>query len=106
MYTIERYEADVSVEEYMASCVDVPAFLACCRQCGNYEKLWSCPSYDFRPEDYWRRYRDLHLIGIKICFPTDLTEKTYEKEELDRLIQETLWAEKKKLTEELMEMEQ
>ncbi|HCT91047.1 MAG TPA: metal-binding protein [Lachnospiraceae bacterium] len=105
-YTVERYEADVPVEEYMEACVDVPTFLECCKQCGNYGKVWSCPSYDFEPEDYWRKYGNLHLIGVKICFPTEMTEKTYKKEELDTLVQETLWAEKKKLSEELMEMEQ
>ena len=104
-YTVERYEADVPVEEYVESCVDVPTFLECCKQCGNYETVWSCPSYDFDPEDYWRRYDNFHLIGVKICFPREMTEKTYGKDELGTLVQETLWAEKKKLTAELMEME-
>lgn len=105
-YTVERYEADVPVEEYVEACVDVPTFLECCKQCGNYEKVWSCPSYDFNPEDYWRKYRNFHLIGVKIRFPAEMTEKTYEKEELDTLIRETLWAEKEKLSRELMEMEE
>lgn len=104
-YTVERYEADVPVEEYVEACVDVPTFLECCKQCGNYETVWSCPSYDFDPEDYWRRYDNFHLIGVKICFPREMTEKTYGKDELGMLVQENLWAEKKKLTAELMEME-
>lgn len=105
VYTVERYEADVPVREYMEACVDVPTFLECCKQCGNYEKVWSCPSYDFNPEDYWRKYDNLHLIGVKICFPSEMTEKIYEKEELNTLVQETLWKEKEKLAVELAEME-
>ena len=39
----EYLEATVSVEEYMEKCVDVLTFLEYCKNCGNYEKIWSCP---------------------------------------------------------------
>lgn len=105
-YTISRYEAAVPVEEYMEACVDVPTFLACCRKCGNYDKVWSCPPYDFNPEDYWRRYKTLQLTGIKICFPAEMTEREYTKAELDEIIESVLWEERRKLTDELMELEE
>lgn len=89
----------------MEACVDVPTFLECCRACGNYESVWSCPPYTFDPEDYWKRYRTLQLFGIKICFPASMTERVYEKAELDKLVDEVLWAERSKLTAELFERE-
>lgn len=104
-YKTERYEASVPVEEYMEACVDVPTFLECCKACGNYDKVWSCPSYDFDPEDYWRRYRTLQLIGTKICFPEEMTKRSYTKEELDEIVERVLWKERGSLTEELMGLE-
>ena len=43
MYTTERYEASVSVEEYLEGYVDVETFLEFCKKCPHYGKSWSCP---------------------------------------------------------------
>lgn len=104
-YAKERYEAVVPVEDYVKDCVNVPEFLEYCRQCGNYNKMWSCPEFDFEPEDYWREYRTFRIIGIKILVPEDMREKTWTREERGRLMEEMLWKEKERLTEELFSME-
>lgn len=104
-YTTQRYEAMVSVDEYMETCVNVSEFLEYCRQCDNYKKTWSCPSFDFDPEDYWRQYRTFRIIGIKILVPENIRERTWSKEERAELMEEMLWREKKQLTEELFSLE-
>ena len=82
IYTTQRYEAEVPVDAYLKECVDVPTFLEYCKQCPNYGKVWSCPPYDFSPEEYWKKYRMLHLISVKINFPEEMTEKKYTQDEL------------------------
>lgn len=47
MCRIERFEKEISVAEYLEGYVAVEEFLECCRACPNYEKVWSCPPYDF-----------------------------------------------------------
>lgn len=101
----ERFENTVSVEEYVDRCVDVEQFLQCCKDCHNYNKIWSCPPYDFRPEDYWRRYTTFRIIGIKIFLPEALLAGTYTKEEQAEIFEKILFPQKEKLNAELLALE-
>lgn len=101
MYTTQRYTSSISVSEYLEKYVDIPTFLECCKACSSYNKTWSCPSYDFDVENYWRKYKTFDLTAIKIIFPKEMTEKTYTKEELNQIYEDTLFREKKLLSEEL-----
>ena len=74
MYTLKRFQKKVSVEEYIKGYVNVAEFLEYCRQCPNYDKVWSCPGHDFDPEEYWRAYSSLNLLGYKINFDGTETE--------------------------------
>lgn len=105
-YQIEVYEAEVPVEEFMEACVDVPVFLECCKACPNYGNLWSCPPYEFQPEEYWRQYKTLYIRGRKILFPEEMTRKTYAKEEQQKIMEQVLGREKDLMGEELFLMEQ
>ena len=57
MYTIEKHEAEISIKDYMEQYVNVAEFLEYCKACPNYDQIWACPSYDFSPEDYWKKYK-------------------------------------------------
>lgn len=61
LYSVQRAEASVPVAEYLEKCVDVEKFLGFCRQCENFDKRWSCPSFDFAPLEVWRRFKTLRL---------------------------------------------
>ena len=100
MYTIERSEKTIKVEEYIKDYVNVeeflPRFLQYCKECKNYESVWSCPSYDFNPEDYWRQYDELVVVARKILFgPNVDIPRSYE------IMQEV----KEDMSRELYEME-
>ena len=51
MYTLQKFERKISVTDYMSDYVNVEEFLECCRSCPNFDKVWSCPGYDFEPEE-------------------------------------------------------
>jgi len=79
MYTIEKSEKTIKVEEYIKDYVNVEEFLGYCKQCKNYDTVWSCPSYDFNPEDYWRQYDELLVVARKIIFGEGVDiPKSYE----------------------------
>lgn len=101
----ERFENTVSVEEYVDRCVDVEQFLRCCKECHNYNKIWSCPPYDFHPEDYWRQYKTFRIIGIKIFLPEELLSGTYTKEEQQIIFDTILFPQKEKLNKDLLALE-
>lgn len=101
----ERFENTVSVEEYMEKCVNVPEFLEYCKQCNNYGTVWSCPPFHFQPEDYWKKYRKFHIVGMKIYLPEKLLVGTYTKEERAEIFEKILYPKKEELNEELFAME-
>lgn len=102
---VERYEAYVPVKEYLTECVDVSKFLEYCRQCPNYNTIWSCPEYDFDPYEFWNKFEQVHFIGCKIYAPKEIVEKTWTKEEQWMIIDQLLWPQKRVLTKELLQME-
>lgn len=104
-YHTETYEAEVPVKEYVETCVNVEEFLECCKACPNYNTSWSCPPFDFSPEDYWNRYSVLYLRARKIIFSPKLREMSRTGEELNQLIRTVTGREKKLLSEELFCLE-
>ena len=90
MYKTETYTAVVPVEDYIEGYVDVDTFLECCRACPNYEKVWSCPSYDFDVLSYWRKYETLELTAVKIIFDEEFAGKAFTKAEQDKILGQSL----------------
>lgn len=79
MYTIERTEKTIKVEEYIKDYVNVEEFLQYCKECKNYDSVWSCPSYNFNPEDYWRQFSQLLVVARKIIFGPEVDiPRSYE----------------------------
>lgn len=96
-YTLEKLQAEISVNDYLRDYVNVEEFLECCKECPNYATVWSCPPYDFDPvEDYWKKYSELLVYGYKINFTADVTKEDSFKA-LERV--------KAKVTKELFDME-
>jgi len=104
-YKIKTYQKEVSLSDYMASCVDIPKFMAYCRRCPNYKKNWACPPFSFSPEDLWMHYQTVLLCAKKIILPPEMTDRAYEKEELQETCAHLLVPIKQALLSELMALE-
>ena len=105
IYTTERHEAIVSVEHYLEKYVDVDTFLEACKACPNYEKIWSCPSYDFDVIEYWKKYSTLELVAVKIIFDETVAGKQLTEEEQEDISRNSIWEVKEQLAAELYERE-
>ncbi|MBR5316066.1 MAG: DUF2284 domain-containing protein [Firmicutes bacterium] len=93
---IETYEKTIAVSDYIEGYVCVEEFLEMCKACRNWQRKWSCPSYDFDPvEDYWKKYEQFHVVGKKMIL---------EEEEKENW-QELMAVVKEELTTELFERE-
>ena len=99
-YSTERFSATCSAADFTSSCVDIPKFLAFCRDCPNYGKNWMCPPFDFDPADIWRSYEKVRLVVLQIK-PEGVGKGGNAEERAFRII----GAEKKKLLLELLEEE-
>lgn len=89
---VEAYEKIIDVPSYIEGYVNAEEFLECCKACENYDRKWSCPSFDFDPvTDYWKGYRSLKVVGKKMILGEE------EKENWENLLDEV----KDDLTQEL-----
>lgn len=95
-YEVQRLSAEVMVDEFLQTCVDVEKFLGYCRECDSYTKRWSCPPFDFDPLDFWRRYQTLRL-ECRVLTPGPGAELKH--------LWDGIWQEKQKLDAELLALE-
>lgn len=105
MYTLSYHRASISVPEYLENYVDVPTFLKACKACPNYNKLWSCPPYDFDVLDYWNKYTTMNLLAVKVEFDEEALSKTYSQEEINDILHDIFVVQRSNLTEKLLEEE-
>lgn len=105
-YQTTRHTASVPVSEYIDRFVDVETFLEACRACPNYDKRWSCPSYDFHVLDFWKKYKTLNLLASNITFSEKTLNRTYTREEINHILDEVLIKEKERLSLELFKEEE
>ena len=96
LYKVQHQQAQVPVAEYLQECVDVDKFLGYCQQCENYNRRWSCPTFDFAPMDICRRFKSLWLVN---CVLTPLPGTTLEQ------LLAGLQQEKNRLHDALLNME-
>ena len=97
--------AEGPVSDFVKNCVDVPRFLACCRECPNFDRRWSCPPYDFPVEAFWKQYTDILLYEKKVYLDSELRKKINSQEEINEISRELLTPAKKLMTEELLVLE-
>lgn len=71
-YSIERFEATMSVEQFIDAYRDEAACLIACKACDRYGKNWTCPPFDFDPEELLRDYATMDII----CSKTNLMHQT------------------------------
>lgn len=77
----------ISTEEYVKNYVNVGKFIEYCKECPNYNKRWSCPPYSFDVmEEFWNKYRYLHLFAFKLDLEDDLGDSVMTPEEIDQLV--------------------
>ncbi len=96
MYKIERYEAYIPISDLMELYFDFHLTQEKCRQCDEYSKTWSCPSFDFDVAAFWKRFSTLHLIVDRVSNESLSTAAAAR----DRLA-----AEKKRFDAEMLELE-
>ena len=93
---IETYKKEIDIPTYVDKYVNVEEFLEKCKECPNYNQVWTCPPFDFSPEDYWKKYSTMELVAKKIILSPDERNGDWIA---------VLAKVKKELTAELFEME-
>lgn len=105
-YETKRLTARIGMEEFMAGgFIDPDRFLAFCRECPNYGRLWSCAPYDFDIKRYWQGFSVFTVIGIQIIPDPEIRSIIYNPEDAGTILALMRREEKKQLSEELFDMQ-
>lgn len=83
----EFYIKRIKIESFIKKYIDVERILGYCKACPRYAKSWSCPSFDFNPLDFWKKYNFLYLVAQKVEIPYEFrkTEKGKAFEASDKI---------------------
>ena len=96
-YEVTQKEYALSMREFTETCVDVPKFQKCCRECPQYGKNHACPPLPFDAAGFWGKYRSIRLV-MRVITPQGGTAEELLKaveEEKIKLHRELLAQEKK-----------
>jgi len=96
MYSIEKITKQVTIDNLLVH-YDGDKVENYCKNCPNYNKIWSCPPHNFNTYDYLRQYNDVKLYAVKIVFE----DETLTKEQRLDIFQK----ERRRFSNELMSLE-
>lgn len=83
MFEIEQLTADMNLEEFKEKYVNFDKNLELCKDCDSYAKNWSCPPFNFNPDEIWDSFERIKIIAFKFNFSEELIEKEFNEEELE-----------------------
>ncbi|WP_323736094.1 DUF2284 domain-containing protein [Methanosphaera sp. ISO3-F5] len=105
LYTPEQHTKTITTQEYQQKYIDKEATMKACKECPNYSKNWACPEFHDNPYKQWNNYKNIKLIMTKINYTQKAQQNQYTPEQLNKIIENTLFQEKKKLQEKLEQEE-
>lgn len=79
---IEEKRATLAIHTLLEKYVDWTATESRCGNCENYDRIWSCPTYDFSVEAFWKQFGAVQLLATKIFLDVD------EFEEEDQVLEQ------------------
>lgn len=83
MFEIQQLTADVDMDDFYEKYVDIEKFSKLCEECDEYGKNWSCPPFDFDPDEIWKSFNRLKVIAFKYNFNEEVLDQTFSEEELE-----------------------
>lgn len=83
MFEIEQLTADFNMKEFYEKYVDIEKFSKICEDCEEYGKNWSCPPFEFNPEEIWKSFNKIKIIAFKFNFNEETLNQTYTEEEIE-----------------------
>lgn len=96
-YTLEKNTKTLPVKEYYEKYVDYKTTEKTCKICDQYNKNWSCPPFEENILETWNKYENIKLTLIKLNYEKFITENTFKNEDIDIILNITLYNEKRKM---------
>ncbi|WP_303247204.1 DUF2284 domain-containing protein [uncultured Methanobrevibacter sp.] len=83
MFELEQLTADLDMDEFYEKYVDIERFSKLCEDCEEYGKNWSCPPFDFDPDEIWKSFNKIKIIAFKFNFNEEVLNQEFSEEEME-----------------------
>lgn len=104
-YTVTHYRQMTNMKDFIARYQDIEKFMAFCRECPNYNSVWSCPSLSFEVPDFLSKFTHVYIASVKLDLSKETIEYADTSEKIKSVTYDILWPEKDKLQDKLREAE-
>ncbi|MDF2571318.1 MAG: hypothetical protein K0R55_2922 [Sporomusa sp.] len=94
-----------SLHEFIKKYQQQEKFLAFCKDCPNYNTLWSCPPLQIDPNQFLLDFNYIAIIGVKVIYDAETIKLANTSEKIKEITTQSLREVKNKLSDTLLELE-
>jgi predicted metal-binding protein len=76
-----------------------------CKECNNYNSLWSCPPLEIDVNQFLLDYNYIYVIGVKIIYDAETIKSAKTPEKIKEITMHSLKEVKSKLSDTLLALE-
>ncbi len=105
VYSTEKFSTTLTLNEFFENYVEIEKMARYCSLCRNYGTSWECPPHTMNVEDYWKQFKNIKVLAVKLNYTHEFRSKSYTHEELNYIIKNTLYKERSILKKKLLELE-
>ena len=105
MYKTETITGSIPVAEYIGHYRDTSRFIACCKTCGNYGNVWTCPPYSSDPLGDVSRFGTAHIVAVKVIPDDTVRHKPHDAESMAEISMSLLAEVRRDFDSHLLDME-
>lgn len=103
-YTTIKFNS-VHLSEFINKYQHQEKFMAFCKDCHNYNTLWSCPPLQIDANQFLQSFNYIYIIGVKVIYHPETIKLANTPEKVKEITMLTLREVKKKLANELLALE-
>lgn len=77
-YLVNKIVKKINVDELINNCLDKNRVMNYCKECKNYNNVWSCPPYNFDTLSLIKKYKYAYIIAYKLCVNSSDHNNSYD----------------------------
>lgn len=102
--TITRINS-VRIPDFIKKYQNQEKFMAFCKECHNYNTLWSCPPLQIDANQFLQAFNYIYIIGVKVVYDAETIQSANTIEKVKEITIHSLREVKNKLSETTLALE-
>ncbi|BBB91450.1 MAG TPA: DUF2284 domain-containing protein [Methylomusa anaerophila] len=106
MYHTFTCTNSAALQDFICKYQQQENFMVFCKECHNYNNLWSCPPLQLDVKQFLRDFNYIYVVGVKIIYEPATIKAANTAEKIKEITMSTLREVKTKLADTLLALEQ